>query len=252
MPRSLLVVLCLVSPAVAQTRAVADSDRLPDGAIARVGSARFRTIKYFSDFNFSPDGKLIAGSTLGPRFAVWEVATGRELMTAQVGYGDVRFTADSKLVVVTHGGEHGLELRCYEARTGRPVCKVGDDHFKIEIPSTWPILDQQWRMGPNDTLWAKGSAEPGIRELRGFELPGGKEIARTRVPDGTTLIDWTPDGSRLFLKTGDRLALHDVKAGRVTWELQPEVLKDTAFGLTPDGTRIVTREDRRLRVHDVA
>jgi RNA polymerase sigma factor (sigma-70 family) len=229
-------------------------DPLPDGAVARIGSSRFRTDRFLADFAFSPDGKLIAGASAGRRLTVWEVATGRDVATVQVAegpFGRIQFTEDGKYIVAGLRKEpEGLELRCYEARTGREVFKVGDGNFKLDWGGKRRALDHQWKIGSNDTVWAHGTGSAGVWELRGFELPGGREIVRARVPDGAILIDWTPDGTRLFLRTNERLALHNVKAGKTTWEFDSGGQKDFAFAMTPDCKRVVTRAANKLRVHD--
>src|SRR5262245_3361679 len=243
-------------PTAAQTRT--DDDKpLPEGAIARVGSTRFRTDGSFADFAFSPDGKLIAGASYGRRFSVWEVASGREVRTirsAKSGsFGRVQFTSDGTHLVLGRSVESlGQAVCCYETRSGRLLFPVGDDFFQVDWGPAWQPLNHQWRIGPNDTLWVQGSAGPGLRELRSFDLPGGRETSCTRVPGGATLLDWTPNGTQLLLKGGGRLALHDVKTGKTTWELDVGDRKDVACGLTPDGKRIVTRDGNRLRAHDVA
>src|SRR5262245_25129793 len=201
------VLLSAAIPAAAQTRP--DNDRLPEGAIARVGTTRFRTDKFLTDVALSPDGKLIAGASGGRRFTIWEVATGRELVAMRgaesPSFGRVQFTADGKYFVVGRRADSpSQEVCCYETRTGRLVFDVGDRTFQVDWGNFWQPLDHQWRLAPNDTLWVQGSAGPGQRELRAFELPRGREAVRTRVPAGATLLDWTPDGTRLLLRVGDR------------------------------------------------
>src|SRR5262245_63991850 len=56
-------------------------DPLPAGAIARLGSGRFRQYCWasFTGMAFSPDGKtLFSGNSTEP-IRLWDVATGREL-----------------------------------------------------------------------------------------------------------------------------------------------------------------------------
>jgi WD40 repeat protein len=53
-------------------------DPLPVGAIARLGTARFRPGKLIRVLAFAPDGRTLAG-TVDSRFIVWDVASGREL-----------------------------------------------------------------------------------------------------------------------------------------------------------------------------
>jgi WD40 repeat protein len=253
---STAILFAAAIPAAAQTRT--DDDKpLPDGAIARVGSTRFRSDGFFTDFAFSPDGKLIAGASYRRRLSIWEVATGREVRTirsAKSGsFGRVQFTADGRHLVVGRSVESlGQAVCCYESRSGRLLFPVGDSFFQVDWGPAWQPLNNQWRIGPNDTLWVQGSAGPGLRELRSFDLPGGRETACTRVPLGATLLDWTPDGTHLLLKASGQLALHDVKTGKSMWELDVGDRKDVACGLTPDGKRIVTREGSRLRAHDIA
>ncbi|HJZ93626.1 MAG TPA: WD40 repeat domain-containing protein, partial [Gemmataceae bacterium] len=249
----LAVLLTPVIPAAAQMRP--DDDRLPEGAIARVGSTRFRTDKFLTDLAFSPDGKLIAGASGGRRFTVWEVATGRELFamrgTDHPAFGRVQFTSDGKYFVVGRRVESPCqEVCCYETRTGRQVFRTGDRAFQVDWGNFWQPLDHQWRIGPNDTLFVQGSVGPGLRELRGFELPRGRETVRSRIPAGATLLDWTPDGTHLLLRAGGRFSLREMKAGKANWELDVGERKDVAGGLTPGGKHIVIRDGSRLRVHD--
>ena len=54
------------------------ADPLPAGAIARIGTSRFRHDDWLHQAIWSPDGKYIA-STAGKSFIIWEADTGREV-----------------------------------------------------------------------------------------------------------------------------------------------------------------------------
>src|SRR5204863_119436 len=56
----------------------AGRDRLPDGAVARLGATHFRHGERVAALAYSPDGKLLA--TAGGRLVrLWEARTGREV-----------------------------------------------------------------------------------------------------------------------------------------------------------------------------
>jgi hypothetical protein len=53
-------------------------DPLPEGAVARLGTVRFRTIDQ-TCLAFSPDGTILAAGDTGGYLVFWEAATGKEL-----------------------------------------------------------------------------------------------------------------------------------------------------------------------------
>src|SRR3954462_13610912 len=52
-------------------------DPLPQGAVQRLGSMRFRCGSLPTGLAVSPDGKLLASATYTKIFAVWELKTGK-------------------------------------------------------------------------------------------------------------------------------------------------------------------------------
>jgi len=77
-----LVILLLTGAAFGQPPAKPPADPLPNRAVARFGTDRFRPACSVVELAFSPDGKRLASwgsSNGGVRFALWEADTGREL-----------------------------------------------------------------------------------------------------------------------------------------------------------------------------
>src|SRR5262249_18457448 len=95
-------------------------DRLPDGAIARLGTLRFRPGGWCYPH---PDGKKLLTSD-GARLHVWDLASGRLLRSIEVGGEfliDLRFSGDGKLFaakVVNYGvGSYSIVIG--ELATGK-------------------------------------------------------------------------------------------------------------------------------------
>jgi WD40 repeat protein len=71
--------LWMPSAAHADGKALTDrvGDALPDGAVVRFGTLRFRTPRRTTAFAVSADGKLLANGTATGVIEIWDVATGR-------------------------------------------------------------------------------------------------------------------------------------------------------------------------------
>src|SRR5579859_4230983 len=100
MSRIAVLLLLVVAPALsAQPPARVDrfGDPLPAGAIARLGTTRFRHGEYIGSMAISPDSKQIAVAAAGKNIVVWDAATGKRLhlFTGHTeGVLDVTYTAD--------------------------------------------------------------------------------------------------------------------------------------------------------------
>lgn len=79
-----------------------DGDPLPPGAVARLGSLRFRFGQPIFSLAFSPDGKRLAGCS-SRQILVWDAATGKRLHEFKFDTVDirlVRFTAEGKILAL--------------------------------------------------------------------------------------------------------------------------------------------------------
>ena len=123
------------APALAQPRTDAHGDLLPEGAIARFGTVRYR-IGDVGPWALSPDGKTLAVET---RNAVtfWDVETGRPTVRIPVPENQVRYFAGRSLAFSPDGEclvrLRDCDLRIFDAKTGRRrvINKLPESHWGV-------------------------------------------------------------------------------------------------------------------------
>ncbi len=108
-------------------RTDAAGDPLPEGALARIGTLRFRSPTHVSRLAFTPDGKAIL-SQAGDGIRAWDVATGKELRHIHAelagGVQALDVSADGKLVAVLPERPRARALSLYDLATGKLVRQI--------------------------------------------------------------------------------------------------------------------------------
>src|ERR1700722_15354156 len=94
-------------PLVERSRVDAVGDKLPDDALARFGTARFRAAGSYVGNILSPDGKLLAVPSDGA-IRLIDTATGNEARRiigarGRFHYGTIEFSLDSKFLALSDG-----------------------------------------------------------------------------------------------------------------------------------------------------
>jgi len=99
-------------------------DPLPEGALARFGTIRFRQGYLNYQAVYSPDGKTIACAAAGRGLCLWDAATGKELRCfgeARVAF-TLAFSPDGKMLVSDVGGPVAL----FDVASGKMLAPLTD------------------------------------------------------------------------------------------------------------------------------
>jgi WD40 repeat protein len=230
-------------------------DPLPLGALARLGTVRFRHTKTIWAMAYSPDGKILAAadgdgiaghrglSWHGPAegtIRLWDPKTGKELRRLTGHDGIIRslaFSADGKLLVST-SPENGLNrgrVNIWDVATGkRRELRDGIGSARCAA------------LSPDGATLAVGC--PG--DIYFFDVASGKAVRKFPWADAIVKsVAFSPDGKTLgavcqvsMENRGTRL--WDVATGREIRKLPPESAGGT-LAFSPDGKMLATRDYRQ-------
>jgi WD40 repeat protein len=221
MADSLLALLLATSFLSSPTEARAGTDRfgdpLPPGALARLGTVRFRHGQVTKRIAFSPNGKLLLSANSRNGIRLWDAASGRLLNSFPEprGVWDLAFTPDSKALFAANAftGEGprlvsaatGQELRRFKTRGQPSGLALSADGKKVAAGD-----------GDEVAIWDVASA----KELHRLEDVGGIIYTVAFSPDGKCLVAGTVDGAVLVWDFQPGKVLHRLKLHKsIVWSV---------------------------------
>lgn len=229
-------------------------DSLPDGALLRMGSVRFRHKGEVTSVAFSHDGKRLvtAGGDSALRF--WDAATGKELASVadqQVYRASMVFSPNGELLVLAddeqisfRDGRSGKLLRNISNRSGAMIGPVA-----VGVPTTFSS-DGQWL--------ATGLLDGSIRiwnvhdDSVKLQLPAQKQTVRC--------LAFSRDGKVVLAATGGNrqgatIRTWNAETGREIGVIRlPMDQISDSFAFSPDGTTLALvgftkRDTTEFKVH---
>jgi WD40 repeat protein len=204
-------------------------DPLPDGAVARLGTVRWRARCAWC-LTFSRDGKLLAAGNSDRTARFWDTATGREVLRVHGnGLGEVQHIALSPdgRTLATLDSER--PVRFWDARTGKHL-RDGESRVGSIVGAAFTFT-----FSPDGrTLYAgaPGSVQAiTVAEGRTAVFPPGpvRDLSVDTIsPDGATAVS---------AGDGRRLVVWDLRAGKVLAEVAAPPQRGL-LALSPDGKRL--------------
>jgi WD40 repeat protein len=243
----LLVCASLVAAAPPAPRTDRDGNRLPAGALVRLGATRLHQVRDVRLVAFSPDGKVLAISAWNHPVRLWDVASGKLLRRLDNGeYGfhggtALTFSRDGKFLL---GKSSGIWV--WNLATGKRT-------QTIYGPDSTAVI----AISPNGKVVAGGGGP-----ILFWDIATGKEILRLDYPlRWVDQLVFSPDGKTLAALTRERpkspdnsraidgaVALWDVATGKELANRE-KVRPGALFG---DGKRYTQAgKDGRIQVCDL-
>lgn len=194
---------------VGDTDADLYGDPLPAGALARLGTVRYRHSGWYKRLAFLPDNETVVVGTKDNTARLWHVPTGkmvREFQLEGTRFQAFAVSADGSELAMLFSHldrekrEYTMHLRVRDVKSARERAKA-----------TWiePLADssRQLAFAPDGTVVATGTRGG---KLRLWDLATGTELLNYSVIKGEiSSIDFSPDGNLIAVAGRQGIALWD-------------------------------------------
>lgn len=217
-------------------------DDLPPGALARLGTVRFRQGNGIEALDLSPDGRTLITVGGNNQLHMWDVATGKEIhhfpqeQRSTITFA-AAFSPDGKTFAT--GGHSGFSL--WQTSTGKRLHKV--DWF-----SAFSLA-----FAPDGKTLAAGTLQNGPAL---WDATTGKKIAQFQeqaAAAGPHSLAFSPNGRLLASPYGDSVILWKVATRKEIRRLKGHDKPVHTVVFSPDGKRLASAgEDKTIRLWDAA
>jgi RNA polymerase sigma factor (sigma-70 family) len=229
-------------------------DPLPTGALARLGTVRFRLGGWGESVLFTPDGQRLISADGGRGPRVWEVSTGRPLgqlaLPGNQRAGPIALSSDGRTLAV--GGSDGA-IHLLDLGTGKAVQRLVGHAEQASALAFTP--DGKLLASGRDFDFPRRHGQENPIQL--WDVTTGKEVRLLVGPKDTVLsLAFSPDGKTLAAgaeRYDATLRLWDVTTGEERFALKGHGGELRSVAFSPDGQTVATGSmDKTIRLWDVA
>jgi WD40 repeat protein len=255
-------------------------DPLPAGALARLGTVRFRTGGRILCAVYSPNGKMLAAGCGDDPVHLWDAETGKELLQIKDPWvSALAFSPDGALLAT---GGSLQTVRLWKTSTGQPfgaalkghqgpikalafspdgslLATAGQDRT-IRL---WAVLERKLlatltdhqdevsalAFSPDGKTLASGGIDHAIRI---WEIPSGRPLRAFDGSCAVAALAFSHDGKLISGGDDHLVRMWDIGAAKTTQTLQGHEQPIVSLILAPDGKTLVTGDQgKTIRLWDL-
>jgi WD40 repeat protein len=231
-----LLILTAVLCTAAEPRVDRYGDPLPPGAVARLGTVRFRHGDELSALAYSPDGRMLAATSRDGRIICWDAVTGQERCRAEGDYRQLEYVDGARRLIAV--GEHHVDI--YDSLTGEILLTMK--------ARDWAFI--RFAVSPDRQSLAVGASFGSAGFSVGFfDVRSGRETRRLdSFPDFIENLAFSPGGRLLAVavrtKAETLIILRDLATGKEVWRCTTFFCGSSAcLAFSPDGKKLTAMID---------
>jgi len=260
----------------------------PAGALLRFGTDRFRHGSVITSLSLSADGKVLATGGWDAAVRLWDLATGKEILTISHDRAKVLAVAlspDGK--VLASADANGSPVRLWDTATGKELRSCAghngsvvalvfapdgktfasagtDGTVRVWETATGQEMRQMKASDGSATSVAFSSdgkllaAAAGGRTVRVWEAATGQEVAGDDAQDTATVVAFAPDGKHLAFGGADKVVrLWNIADKKEVRRFEGHAGSISSVAFAPDGKTLASTTgiavtDRSVRLWDVS